>query len=194
MIDLVAESAGYLKMLEAKKWDENLDYAKNLAQFKSEFFADFPREKVKKLEGLRKNNCFLFEELISVADFDSLMAEGDSPEYSQNLQLVKKYKEWISLEQRSEEISHFSPQDTNRNMAMLEKLIENGFDEQKLQFETLNKDELVDIVQFAKERNSDLEYSDDVSQNVGYQLAKRLYGYEGTNSAEELMAFFSEDK
>ena len=75
-----------------------------------------------------------------------------------------------------------------------EKLIENGFDEQKLQFETLNKDELVDIVQFAKERNSDLEYSDDVSQNVRYQLAKRLYGYEGTNSAEELMAFFSEDK
>ena len=166
MIDLVAESAGYLKMFEAKKWDENLDYAKNLAQFKSEFFADFPREKVKKLEDLRKNNRFLFEELISVTDFDSLMAEGDSPEYSQNLQLIKKYKEWIALEQRSEEISHFSPQDTNRNMAMLEKLIENGFDEQKLQFQTLNKDELVDIVQFAKERNSDLEYSDDVSQNV----------------------------
>lgn len=194
LIDLVAESAGYLKMFEAKKWDENLDYAKNLAQFKSEFFADFPREKVKKLEDLRKNNRFLFEELISVADFDSLMAEGDSPEYSQNLQLIKKYKERIGLEQRSEEISHFSPQDTNRNMAMLEKLIENGFDEQKLQFETLNKDELVDVVQFAKERNSDLEYSDDVSQNVRYQLAKRLYGYEGTNSAEELMAFFSEDK
>ena len=188
MIDLVAESAGYLKMLEAKKWDENLDYAKNLSQFKSEFFADFPREKVKKLEDLRKNNRFLFEELISVADFDSLMTEGDSPEYSQNLQLIKKYKEWIGLEQRSEEISHFSPQDTNRNMAMLEKLIENGFDEQKLQFE------LVDVVQFAKERNSDLEYSDDVSQNVRYQLAKRLYGYEGANSAEELMAFFSEDK
>ena len=188
MIDLVAESAGYLKMFEAKKWDENLDYAKNLSQFKSEFFADFPREKVKKLEDLRKNNRFLFEELISVADFDSLMAEGDSPEYSQNLQLIKKYKEWFSLEQRSEEISHFSPQDTNRNMAMLEKLIENGFDEQKLQFETLNKDELVDIVQFAKERNSDL------SQNVRYQLAKRLYGYERANSAEELMAFFSEDK
>ena len=79
-------------------------------------------------------------------------------------------------------------------MAMLEKLIENGFDEQKLQFETLNKNELVDIIQFAKERNSDLEYSDDVSQNVRYQLAKRLYGYEGANSAEELMAFFSEDK
>ena len=107
MIDLVAESAGYLKMFEAKKWDENLDYSKNLSQFKSEFFADFPREKVKKLEDLRKNNRFLFEELISVADFDSLMAEGDSPEYSQNLQLIKKYKEWISLEQRSEEISHF---------------------------------------------------------------------------------------
>ena len=194
MIDLVAESAGYLKMFEAKKWDENLDYAKNRAQFKSEFFADFPREKVKKLEDLRKNNRFLFEELISVTDFDSLMAEGDSPEYSQNLQLIKKYREWLSLEQRSEEVSHFSPQDTNRNMAMLEKLIENGFDEQKLQFETLNKDELVDIVQFAKERNSDLEYSDDVSQNVRYQLAKRLYGYEGANSAEELMAFFSEDK
>ena len=194
MIDLVAESAGYLKMFEAKKWDENLDYAKNLAQFKSEFFVDFPREKVKKLEDLRRNNRFLFEELISVADFDSLMTEGDSPEYSQNLQLIKKYREWLSLEQRSEEISHFSPQDTNRNMAMLEKLIENGFDEQKLQFETLNKNELVDIVQFAKERNSDLEYSDDVSQNVRYQLAKRLYGYEGANSAEELMAFFSEDK
>ena len=155
---------------------------------------DNDEEKVKKLEDLRKNNCFLFEELISVADFDSLMAEGDSPEYSQNLQLIKKYKEWIGLEQRSEEVSNFSPQDTNRNMAMLEKLIENGFDEQKLQFETLNKDELVDIVQFAKERNSDLEYSDDVSQNVRYQLAKRLYGYEGTNSAEELMAFFSEDR
>ena len=181
-------------MFEAKQWDENLYYAKNLAQFKSEFFADFPREKVKKLEDLRKNNRFLFEELISVTDFDSLMAEGDSPEYSQNLQLIKKYKEWIALEQRSEEVSHFSPQDTNRNMAMLEKLIENGFDEQKLQFETLNKNELVDIVQFAKERNSDLEYSDDVSQNVRYQLAKRLYGYEGVNSAEELMAFFSEDK
>ena len=181
-------------MFEAKKWDEDLDYAKNLAQFKSEFFADFPREKVKKLEDLRKNNRFLFEELISVADFDSLMAEGDSPEYSQNLHLIKKYKEWLDLEQRSEEVSHFSPQDTNRNMAMLEKLIENGFDEQKLQFETLNKDELVDIVQFAKERNSDLEYSDDVSQNVKYQLAKRLYGYEGANSAEDLMAFFSEDK
>ena len=194
MIDLVAESAGYLKMFEAKKWDENLDYTKNLAQFKSESFADFPREKVKKLEDLRKKNRFLFEELISVADFDSLMTEGDSPEYSQNLQLIKKYKEWIGLEQRSEEVSHFSPQDTNRNMAMLEKLIENGFDEQKLQFETLNKNELVDIVQFAKERNSDLEYSDDVSQNVKYQLAKRLYGYEGANSAEELMAFFSEDK
>ena len=194
MIDLVAESAGYLKMFEAKEWDENLDYAKNLAQFKSEFFVDFPREKVKKLEDLIKNNRFLFEELISVADFDSLMTEGDSPEYSQNLQLIKKYREWLSLEQRSEEISHFSPQDTNRNMAMLEKLIENGFDEQKLQFQTLNKDELVDIVQFAKERNSDLEYSDDVSQNVKYQLAKRLYGYEGANSAEELMAFFSEDK
>ena len=143
---------------------------------------------------MRKKNRFLFEELISVTDFDSLMAEGDSPEYSQNLQLIKKYKEWLSLEQRSEEVSHFSPQDTNRNMAMLEKLIENSFDEQKLQFETLNKDELVDIVQFAKERNSDLEYSDDVSQNVKYQLAKRLYGYEGANSVEELMAFFSEDK
>jgi len=163
LIDLVAESAGYLKMFEAKKWDENLDYTKNVSQFKSEFFTDFPRGKVKKLEDLRKNNRFLFEELISVADFDSLMAEGD-------------------------------PQDTNRNMAMLEKLIENGFDEQKLQFETLNKNELVDILQFAKERNSDLEYSDDVSQNVKYQLAKRLYGYEGANSAEELMAFFSEDK
>ena len=43
MIDLVAESAGYLKMFEAKKWDENLDYI-NL-----NFLQTFREKKLKNL-------------------------------------------------------------------------------------------------------------------------------------------------
>ncbi len=38
-----------------------------------------------------------------------------------------------------------------------------------------------------------MEVSDDPMQNVLFQLAKQLYGYEGKNEKEALMNFFSED-
>ena len=47
---LSTQSKAYGEMQACGKWNQSLDFNKNLANYKSDFFADFSKEKLKKIE------------------------------------------------------------------------------------------------------------------------------------------------
>jgi hypothetical protein len=70
---LFTESRVYAEMKSEGKWNERTDFDTNLRRYKSEYFSEFPAEKLQKLENLKQDNPLLFQELMITASLSSLL-------------------------------------------------------------------------------------------------------------------------
>ncbi|MDO4713551.1 MAG: hypothetical protein Q4B28_02655 [bacterium] len=175
-------------------WKADLSSEDKLAITKSAFFADFPAEKLKKFEQLGVENPALFQEIVKTASLDALLrADEEDDRYTQNVQLVLKYQEWLALRQSYEEAVYLEIPDVHKNVNFVEQLLYADFDLQQVTYPSFDTDGAIDLVQQGLERRGMMEIADDPMQNVLYQLAKQLYGYAGQNDQEALMQFFSEN-
>lgn len=177
-----------------EKWKAELSYKENLEKSKSEFFADFPAEKLKKFEMIKTSNPRLFAEILTTGSLDSLYEEDSTNQnYNQNVKLLDTYQKWIKLTQSYEELSMLEIQDSHRNTKFVEEILKADFDLDKVEYPTIKKENITTIIENKQERRGITDISDDPMQNILYQLAKELYGYSGKNDWEELMNFFSQD-
>lgn len=177
-----------------EKWKADLTPEENLQAAKSEFFADIAPERLQKFEHIKTENPRLFKEILTVGSLESLENEEESAEnYKQNLQLLEKYKSWLKITESYEEMTQLEIPDSNQNAKFIEKLLKADFDLEKVDYPRMKVEAAIWLIQERQERRGMIEISDDPMQNVLFQLAKQLYGYEGANEKESLMQFFSED-
>lgn len=191
---LFSNSRVYAAMKSQNKWDQNLDFEKNFAVYKSEFFVEFPKEKLEKIEKIRQEKPYLFQELMATTTLSSLLrdTEGLDSNYDQNVQLVTKYQEWLNLTLTNSERIGLEIPDSSKNMRFIESFLEADFDLDKVVFVGNSAEQVKDLVNLRQERRAVMEISDDPMQNVLYRLAKELYGYTGENEKVALMAFYDE--
>ena len=194
--ELCVESKVYAEMWQEKwKWEMSREsYKTNLNKFKSDFFKDFPTEKLEKLEKLKENNITLFQEVISTSNYYCLLKEDEEdPKYTENVKLIEKYQEWLKLTMINADKIRLRIEDTHRNMKFIESLIRANFDLNWIDEYKWNDDEkVIDIINWNHERRWTMEVSDDVRQNILYRLAKELYSYNWPNDKEWIMSFFNE--
>ena len=190
---LFTESRIYWEIKSENKWNERTDFDTNLRRYKSEYFSEFPTEKLQKLENLKQDNPLLFQELMITASLSSLLWEDEeNSNYTDNVKLVKKYQDWIKLTQTDKEKIAMEIPDSHKNVNFVEKLLEADFDITKVNFWTISEERLIGLVWLNEERNWEIETSDDPFQNTLYRLAKELFGYTGNNTKEWIMQFYSE--
>lgn len=135
----------------------------------------------------------MFQEIIATAELDALLSEAESdPNYTQNVQLVLRYQEWMALTQSYEERQHLEIPNVHKNVNFIEKLLEADFELDAVEYPSVGAEGVIGFVESNLERRGMMEIADDPMQNVLYQLAKQLYGYGGHNEQEALMQFFSE--
>ena len=194
--ELCVESRIYAEIWKEKRqWNISREsYKSNLSKLKSEYFKDFQPEKLKKLENLKENNNTLFQELISTANYYSLLKENETDNnYTENVKLVQKYQERLKLTELNSDKIWLSIEDTHRNMRFIESIIKADFDLDKIyEFMWNNEKDVIGILNRNYERRWIMEVSDDVWQNVLYRFAKELYNYWWENSKEWIMSFFDE--
>ena len=191
---LSTQSKAYGEMQACGKWNQSLDFNKNLANYKSDFFADFSKEKLKKIEKIKTEQPELFQELMATASLSSLLKETQIDlNYDENVKLVAKYQEWIDLTATNEEKIKLEIPDSYKNMRFIEGLLEADFEVDKVSFPGNSVDQIKGLVALRQERYAEMEVSDDSMQNVLYRLAKELYGYSGNNKKADLMSFYSEN-
>lgn len=190
---LFTESRVYWEMKTNGKWNERTNFDTNLRRFKTEYFSEFPAWKLNKIESLKQNHPLLFQELMTTASLTSLLGEDEeNPNYAENVKLVKKYQDWLKLQQTDKEKIAMEIPDSHKNVNFVEKLLESDFDITKVQFGTISEERLIGLVWLNEERNWEIETSDDPFQNTLYRLAKELFGYTGNNTKEWIMQFYSE--
>lgn len=190
---LFTQSKAYVEMQAQSQWDKTLDFDKNLAKYKSAFFTDFPKEKLEKIEKLRQEQPYLFQELMATASLSSLLKETQTDlNYDQNVKLVARYQEWLDLTALQSEKNGLIIPDSAKNMRFIEKFLEADFDLNKVSFLGNSEEQVKELVHLRQERRAIMEISDDPMQNVLYRLAKELYGYTGENEKGALMAFYDE--
>lgn len=175
---LFTQSKAYVEIQAQSQWDKTLDFDKNLAKYKSEFFIDFPKEKLEKIEKLRQEQPYLFQELMATASLSSLLKETQTDlNYDQNVKLVARYQEWLNLTALQSEKNGLIIPDSAKNMRFIENFLEADFELDRLSFLGNTAEQVIGLVQLRQERNAIMEISDDPIQNVLYRLAKELYGY-----------------
>lgn len=190
---LITQSKAYAELTSQAKRDQKLSFEQNLAKYKSDFFADFPKQKLEKLEKIKKSDPYLFQELMATASLSSLIRETQTDlNYDQNVKLVAKYQEWLDLTAPQEEKIKLEIPDSAKNMRFIEKFLEADFAVDKVAFLGNSADQVRNLVHLRQERNTVMEISDDPIQNTLYRLAKELYGYTGENTKEDVMAFYDE--
>ena len=190
---LFTESRVYAEMKSEGKWNERTDFDTNLRRFKTEYFSEFPAEKLNKIESLKQNHPLLFQELMTTASLTSLLGEDEeNSNYTENVKLVKKYQDWLKLQQTDKEKIAMEIPDSHKNVNFVEKLLEADFDISKVNFWTISGERLIGLVWLNEERNWEIETSDDPFQNTLYRLAKELFGYTGKNEKSDIMEFYSE--
>ena len=183
----------YAEMKSEGKWNERTDFDINLRRYKSEYFSEFPSEKLDRLEKLKQDYPLLFQELIVTASLSSLLREDEeNPNYTENVKLVKKYQDWLKLTQTDKEKIAMEIPDTHKNVNFIEKFLEADFDITKVQFGSIDEERLMWLIGLNEERCWEIETSDDPFQNTLYRLAKELFGYTGKNTKEWVMEFYSE--
>lgn len=129
----------------------------------------------------------------------------ESPEYvhadkiadmKKNQELIKRYYEYKSIDLSLEEKRGFDISFRALDAVMIEKILISG-DFQNIGALSRNSAEaktyfVHDLSQ--ERRDTKIESSDNVGQNIIYKLAKEIHGYEGNNTMSELIDFFREDK
>ena len=190
---LFRESWIYAEMKSEGKRNERTNFDTNLRRYKSEYFSEFPNEKIDKLENLKQDYPLLFQELIVTASLSSLLGEDEgNSNYTENVKLVKKYQDWLKLTQTDKEKIDMEIPDTHKNVNFIEKFLEADFDITKVQFGSVDEETLKWLIGLNEERCWEIETSDDPFQNTLYRLAKELFGYTGKNTKEWIMEFYSE--
>ena len=191
---IIIESKGYVKMREDNKRDEWKSYLENIESYKEEFFKEISKEKLDKFEKLKESNTELFQEILATVDLSGFVWEDDTTNenYLENLKLVKKYKEWMSLTQTQWEKITLRISDYDRSTDFIEKLISVDFDLSKVVYSTISQERIVALINWNWERRWLLDISDNPAQNVLFRLAKELYGYIWENTKEWIMWFFDE--
>lgn len=189
---LIDQSRIYQTLIAQNKRDKKSDFTTNLSNYKLQFFAEFPRKKLEKLENLRKINPELYHEMMITVDLNSLLKEDETnPSFSENVKLVQKMQERIRLTEW-EEFFHFQIPDSHKNVRFMENFLYADFDLTNTPYPSISSDEVKEIVKMREERRWDLNISDLPMQNILYRLANELYGYSGANEQSELMRFYSE--
>ncbi len=191
---LFTESRIYWEMKSDGKWNERTDFHTNLRRYKTEYFSEFPAEKLQKIEKLKQEHPLLYQELMVTASLTSLLGEDEeNSNYTENVKLVKKYQDWLKLTQTDMEKIAMEIPDSHKNVNFVEKLLEADFDITKVKFWNISEERLIGLVWLNEERNWEIETSDDPFQNTLYRLAKELFGYTGKNTKEWVMQFYSEE-
>ena len=191
---LFTESRIYWEMKSDGKWNERTDFNTNLRRYKTEYFSEFPAEKLQKIEKLKQEHPLLYQELMVTASLTSLLGEDEeNSNYTENVKLVKKYQDWLKLTQTDMEKIAMEIPDSHKNVNFVEKLLEADFDITKVKFWNISEERLIGLVWLNEERNWEIETSDDPFQNTLYRLAKELFGYTGKNTKEWVMQFYSEE-
>ncbi len=191
--EIFTQSKIYAQMKEDNKRDDKKSIEENSSVYKMEFFSGFPKNKLEKIENIKKEQPYLFQELFATFSRSSLLREDEeSPNYNENVKLVEKYREWLNLTQLDVERYVLQIPDSHKNVNFIEKFIEADFDLNKVKYTTNTEEDIIAIVQQNQERNGTMEYSDNILQNVMYRLAKELYGYTGNNDKNTIMEFYSE--
>jgi rRNA maturation endonuclease Nob1 len=117
------------------KWNERTDYDTNLRRYKTEYFSEFPTEKLQKIEKLKQEHPLLYQELMVTASLTSLLGEDEeNSNYTENVKLVKKYQDWLKLTQTDKEKIAMEIPDSHKNVNFVEKLLEADFDITKVKF------------------------------------------------------------
>lgn len=193
LTQLFTASKLYAHLSVQKKWKSELSWEENLEVAKSAFFLDFPPAKLQKFERLQHERPALFQEIMATAELDTLLSEAESdPNYTQNVQLVLRYQEWMALTQSYEERQHLEIPNVYKNVNFIEKFLEADFELDVVEYPSVGAEDVIGFVESNLERRGMMEIADDPMQNVLYQLAKQLYGYAGHDEQEALMQFFSE--
>jgi rRNA maturation endonuclease Nob1 len=117
------------------KWNERTDFHTNLRRYKTEYFSEFPAEKLQKIEKLKQEHPLLYQELMVTASLTSLLGEDEeNSNYTENVKLVKKYQDWLKLTQTDMEKIAMEIPDSHKNVNFVEKLLEADFDITKVKF------------------------------------------------------------
>ena len=190
---LFTESRVYWEMKSEGKRDETATFDTNLTKYKSEYFSEFSKEKLEKIEKLKQDSPLLFQEIIVTSALSSLLWEDEEDQnYTENVKLIKKYQDWLKLTQTDKEKIAMEIQDSHKNVNFIERLLRADFDITKVEFKGIEESDLKDIIWLNEERNWDVEISDNPFQNTLYRLAKELFGYKGKNTKQGVMEFYSE--
>lgn len=190
---VITESKVYVKLQEEDKWSDNKNYDEILQEYKEDFFADIPEEKVQKLEKLREENPYLFQEVITTVNESQFLDEEETDvTYATNVKAVEKYSEWVNLTRTDAEKFSLEVYDEYRNGSFIESLLRSDFDLSKVDFPNNNENEVKYLIGRNLERRWLMEISDSTKQNILYRLAKELYWYKWWNTSEELISFYDE--
>lgn len=222
LTQVFTESIWYADMNKKSKWedwktyrDDSKTYDENLKEYKKELFKDFPGRKVEKLENLKKENPSLFLDVITIEPTEYIGEENNdeiteddenkevkeekkevlSDNYIENVKLVEKYKEYLSMVQNIEDREYLYLWYQYRDGLFVSNLLEADFDLDKVECETLGADNNVaDILGNWYERRWITEISDNILQNILYGVAKELNGYSWRNELYDIMKFYSKDQ
>ena len=193
--ELCAESRIYSRIHENRQWDISREsYKTNLNNYKSDLFKEFSPEKLAKFEKLRDTNRELFQEIISFANYYSLVSDDeDDKNYKENVKLIIKYQERLKLTDVNPNVVWLSVADNSKNMRFISSLIRADFNLEWISnIHWDDDDNVICIANLNYERRWTIEYSDDVWQNILYRLGKEFYGYNWENSKQWIMNYFDE--
>ena len=192
-------------------WPEQyITGAKTIPEYKKLFWKKLQSESPEGFATLEKmwatQPAMIFELYQWVKNTESMFANSwESPDYiyadkvadmKKNQELIKRYYEYKSLDLSLEQKRWFDISFRALDAVMIEKILIRG-DFQNIGASSRNSTEaktyfVHDLSQ--ERRDTKIESSDKVGQNIIYRIAKEIHGYEGNNTMSELIDFFREDK
>ena len=194
---IFTNSRAFAELKESNNWDDSKSFGDNLQNYKTLLLSEFPTEKVQEFENLRENNPSLFMEIITTVSLDAFInleedeEENEDLNYVENVKMVVAYKKRLELTQSVEDKRYLNI-DNIANSKFIENLLISDFNLDKVEYPTIESDNLINMVNVNWERNWLTDISDNLLQNVLYRLARELYWYSWENDMQSVMWFFSE--
>ena len=206
---ILTESKTYYTL--GLRWPEQyITGAKNIQEYKKLFWEKLKSESPKGFATLEKmwaTQPYMVLELYQwIKNTEHMFIESwKSPEYiykdkidtmKKNTELIKRYYEYKSIDLSREEQINLDISFRALDAVMIEKILIQGDFENTWALSrnaTQAKTYFVqDLVQ--DRRDTKIEYSDKVGQNIIYRIAKEIHGYAWTNTISALIDFFRPEK
>jgi len=190
--------------------DQYVTGAKNVVEYKKQFGEKLQKEypdgfatlekiwstqpsMVSELYQGVKNTEGMFKTSRESPDYDK---KDKIPTMQKNLELIKKYYEYKLLSLPVEQQKNMEISFRALDARMIEGLLI-SWDFTSIGALSRNKDQVKNY--FAQDRVQDrrdtkIESSDKIGQNIIYRIAREIHWYEGHNTMSELIEFFREDK